>query len=217
MRRLLRALSTTISLAVEAYLRDATIALERTGSNIRTGLTLVEAVKADDLNSRLLAGVGDAESAHEIRLMALRLMECGVTEDEIQPLLAHWHRTRFLDVTIDDVMKAALMRHRGERIELPDMVHVHHHDIEAHAASFNEGYETAMAQHLQPAADQTEAHDWLVEQKAAAWSAGVGTALNHAITNEDGITLRLQHTDDRPWVNPYSDEPYPTPDQEARS
>lgn len=197
MLRTLRALRTNVAAC-----------LERRAANTRTGITLVEAVAADDLNSRLLAGVGDAETAHEIRLMALRLMECGVTVDEIEPLLAHWHRTRFLDVTIDDVMNAALMRHRGERIELPDMVHVHHHDIEDHAASFNEGYETAMAQHV--ADDPTVAQDWLVEQKAAAWSAGVRTALNHAIRNEDGITLRLQHTYDRPWLNPYSGEPCPT-------
>ena len=36
-----------------------------------------------------------------------------------------------------------------------------------------------------------------------AWDEGVAVALNHAIRNEDGITLRLEHLDGRPWANPY--------------
>lgn len=40
--------------------------------------------------------------------------------------------------------------------------------------------------------------------KAEAWDTGVSTALNHAILNEDGITLRLEHLDGRPWANPYA-------------
>lgn len=39
---------------------------------------------------------------------------------------------------------------------------------------------------------------------AKAWDEGVKTALNYAIQNEDGMTLRLEHLDGRPWVNPYS-------------
>ena len=41
------------------------------------------------------------------------------------------------------------------------------------------------------------------EVKAEAWDEGVAVALNHAIRNEDGITLRLEHLDGRPWANPY--------------
>lgn len=44
--------------------------------------------------------------------------------------------------------------------------------------------------------------------KAQAWNDGVATALNHAIRNDDGITLRLEHLDGTPWINPYSKEPY---------
>ena len=36
-----------------------------------------------------------------------------------------------------------------------------------------------------------------------AWAEGVATALNHAINNDDGMTLRLEHLDGRPWTNPY--------------
>lgn len=39
--------------------------------------------------------------------------------------------------------------------------------------------------------------------QAAAWQAAVDTALDHAIRNEDGVTLRLEHLDGTPWRNPY--------------
>lgn len=45
------------------------------------------------------------------------------------------------------------------------------------------------------------AHDAEVASKA--WDEGVSVALNHAIRNEDGVTLRLEHLDGRPWGNPY--------------
>ena len=47
---------------------------------------------------------------------------------------------------------------------------------------------------------------WVKEQRAEAWGKGVATALNHAIRNPDGITLRLEHLDGRPWENPYRQE-----------
>lgn len=50
------------------------------------------------------------------------------------------------------------------------VIHVHHHDIEHHAASFNEGYEAAMAQHL--ADDPSLAEDWLNAKLAGAWVEG---------------------------------------------
>lgn len=43
-------------------------------------------------------------------------------------------------------------------------------------------------------------------REAGAWRTGVDTALNHAILNPDGITLRLEHLDGRPWANPYKEE-----------
>lgn len=51
------------------------------------------------------------------------------------------------------------------------LVHVHHHDIEHHARSFNQGYEAAVTQGL--ADDPTLADDWFQEKireaKAEAW------------------------------------------------
>lgn len=44
------------------------------------------------------------------------------------------------------------------------------------------------------------------DKEAKAWQEGVGTALNHAILNPDGITLRLEHLDGRTWDNPYRKE-----------
>lgn len=46
---------------------------------------------------------------------------------------------------------------------------------------------------------------------AMAWAEGAGTALNHAICNDDGVTLRLTHTDDRPWLNPHTGVPWADP------
>lgn len=44
------------------------------------------------------------------------------------------------------------------------------------------------------------------DREANAWEAGVKTTLNHAIDNDDGVTLRLEHLDGRPWQNPYRAE-----------
>lgn len=38
--------------------------------------------------------------------------------------------------------------------EAPTVLHVHHHDIEAHAASFNEGYDEAVRQFTSESADE---------------------------------------------------------------
>lgn len=66
--------------------------------------------------------------------------------------------------------------------------------------------------------DEETGHDWYPGHAAVfaealqaagfgnlhdAWAEGVATALNHAIQNDDGITLRLEHLDGRPWTNPY--------------
>ena len=56
-------------------------------------------------------------------------------------------------------------------------IHVHHHDIEHHARSFNEGYETAMAQEL--ADDPATAQDWLDAKLAIAWDEGYTTGNAH--------------------------------------
>lgn len=43
----------------------------------------------------------------------------------------------------------------------------------------------------------------LVSARAEGWAEGVETALNHAILNPDGITLRLEKRDGQPWPNPF--------------
>lgn len=55
--------------------------------------------------------------------------------------------------------------------------------------------------HRAHVAEVLEKH--MQEREAGAWRKGVDTALNHAIQNPDGITLRLEHLDGRPWANPY--------------
>ena len=64
----------------------------------------------------------------------------------------------------------------------PTVVHVHHHDIEAHAASFNEGYEEAVRQFTdptsaEPAEDVVTVTDGDV---AAAWEDGFTAGCGHA-------------------------------------
>ncbi len=52
--------------------------------------------------------------------------------------------------------------------------------------------------------EQAEAFcDAVRTARAEAWDEGVAVALNHAIRNEDGITLRLERLDGHPWANPY--------------
>lgn len=47
---------------------------------------------------------------------------------------------------------------------------------------------------------------WLASVKAEAWDEGVATALNYAKRNPDGITLRLERHDGKPWPHPYRSE-----------
>jgi hypothetical protein len=53
-----------------------------------------------------------------------------------------------------DAMNERLASAGGE----PQVIHVHHHDLEAHATSFNEGYEAAVTQGLVD--DPALAGDW---------------------------------------------------------
>ena len=71
------------------------------------------------------------------------------------------------------------------------LVHVHHHDIEHHARSFNEGYETAVTQGL--ADDPTLADDWLNAKLAEAWDRAVASLIY-----DDGTPVELAHN-----PNPY--------------
>lgn len=79
----------------------------------------------------------------------------------------------------EEITRSAL-----EAAEPHMLVHVHHHDIEHHARSFNEGYETAVTQGL--ADDPTLADDWFqgklrearaeaLEQAAEAWQVRMDT------------------------------------------
>lgn len=74
---------------------------------------------------------------------------------------------------LDAVLRAAL------EAAAPHMfIHVHHHDIEHHARSFNEGYETSVAQGLVD--DPSLAQDWLDEKLAEAFDQGQKSGIRHA-------------------------------------
>jgi len=83
---------------------------------IRTGITVIDAVVADDLNTQLLVGTGNPAIAHDLRVMALDLMKAGVQPDEIPHLAALHQRMQFLDVSLDDVLTAASDRALSERL-----------------------------------------------------------------------------------------------------
>lgn len=82
---------------------------------IRTGISVIDAVVADDLNTQLLVGTGNPAIAHDLRVMALELMKNGVRPDEIRPLAALHQRLTVLDaepddLTMHDVLAAASAR-----------------------------------------------------------------------------------------------------------
>jgi hypothetical protein len=81
------------------------------------------------------------------------------------------------------------------------LIHVHHHDIEHHARSFNDGYEAAVTQGL--ADDPTLADDWFQEKvreaKAEAWDEGQGAGWNDCL-------LDLQNGGAKATSNPYRAE-----------
>jgi hypothetical protein len=79
---------------------------------------------------------------------------------------------------------------RVRELEAQKVIEFHHHDLEAHAEHFNEGYEAAMAQHL--ADDPSITEDWLNEQKAKAWDEGA-----------DAMHTRRQRDESLPLTNPY--------------
>ncbi|MBF4578939.1 hypothetical protein [Frigoribacterium sp. VKM Ac-2530] len=88
-RRILRALSTGVD--------AASAALELRAHEIRTGITVIDAVAADDVTSQMQA-VGLSEiGRRDVRLMALQLAVAGVRLDDL-PALIHLHyRSKHID------------------------------------------------------------------------------------------------------------------------
>ena len=105
-------------------LRDAIdamcAALELRAHEIRTGITVIDAVAGDDLNTQLLVGTGSPVIAHEVRVMALELMKNGVTTDEVGSLIdLHWLRSSpgrqtFLAHKLRQVAAARVITSRGQ-------------------------------------------------------------------------------------------------------
>jgi len=92
-----------------------TAMVEVRAHEIRTGITVIDAVAADDLNTQLLMGTGNPAIAHDVRVMALDLMKAGVQPDEIPHLASLHQRMLGLHATTDDVMAAAVARVHRER------------------------------------------------------------------------------------------------------
>ena len=79
-------------------LRDAVdalcAALDLRAHEIRTGISVIDAVAADDLNTQLLVGTGSPVLAQELRIMALELMKNGVAPDELDRLIGLHQRMK---------------------------------------------------------------------------------------------------------------------------
>ena len=79
-------------------LRDAVdalcAALDLRAHEIRTGISVIDAVAADDLNTQLLIGTGSPVLAQELRVMALELMKNGATPDELDRLIGLHQRMK---------------------------------------------------------------------------------------------------------------------------
>jgi hypothetical protein len=79
------------------------------------------------------------------------------------------------------------------------LIHVHHHDIEKHAESYNEGYDAAVTHGL--ADDPTLADDWFQEKireaKAEAWDEGVDWAWDGGLDLRDNNPYRKESGDAR--------------------
>jgi hypothetical protein len=78
------------------------------------------------------------------------------------------------------VLGAALDQLRPD--DVAQIITVHHHDLEDHAASFNDGYESAMAQHL--STHPTTAQDWLDAHNAEVRAAALEEASEAFTTGE---------------------------------
>ena len=69
-------------------------ALRLRAHEIRTGITIIDAVAADNLNTQLLIGTGSPVLAQELRVMALELMKDDVTPDDLRRLVGLHRRMR---------------------------------------------------------------------------------------------------------------------------
>jgi hypothetical protein len=110
--------------------------------------------------------------------------------DMIADVLAEWppedsaeeHAVRVADALtaagFGPVKAAALT----EALAKAEVIHVHHHDIEHHARSYNEGYDAAITQGL--ADDPTLADDWF-QGKLRAAAAGALREAAGAVTPPD--------------------------------
>ena len=192
--------------------RDRLRARERQVRRLRAEVTRLHALVAD---LRATASPAwDEEAA--VEGMARAVYPSLFTDDR-QPPCGEAHSDAELREGERDVarerMRQALAVVRDHLPAKPSREAVRGAFIDARLASvqqvMEDGYPSIFVRSNEDAADAALAgvEPWPGESRATvqaeAWDKGVATALDHAIRNEDGITLRLEHLDGRPWVNPY--------------
>jgi hypothetical protein len=96
--------------------------------------------------------------------------------DEDREILGPWEGLDEVAQTIWINLAGAAYDHFAGRTNSVNAVHVHHHDMEAHAASFNEGYEAAtrQAMHLLSADDEETPNKCLDPLGDDCWEGCVG-------------------------------------------
>ncbi|PBI96965.1 hypothetical protein BKP42_36250 [Rhodococcus erythropolis] len=70
--------------------------------------------------------------------------------DEDREIIGPWEGLDEIAQTIWINLAGAAYDHLADRMSSENAVHIHHHDIESHAASYNEGYDEAVRQLTEP-------------------------------------------------------------------
>jgi len=78
--------------AWKAFWDDLASGLEHRAATMRTGVTIIEAVAADEFEVELLAITGSTQAASDAREVALDAAKCGLTPDQAREAFAQWVR-----------------------------------------------------------------------------------------------------------------------------
>lgn len=78
--------------AWKAFWDSLAVDLERYASELRTGVTLIEAVAADNFEAHLQAITGGEQFAMEAREIALDAAKCGMTPNNAREAFNEWLR-----------------------------------------------------------------------------------------------------------------------------
>ena len=79
--------------AIRAALNEFAAIAEVRAAEIRTGITLIEAVAADEFETQLLAISGSTDAADRARAVAIRAAISGISPEEADGAIRQWLAT----------------------------------------------------------------------------------------------------------------------------